>query len=333
MDQKLRNDTVDIFRLIASFFIVFLHVGYDNMDENTASIIRLTGRWGVPFFFMLSGYFLQKTLTSDSGKKVTKSCIKLISILICADAIYIIAQYIIEGNFNWKHLFPGAYFHLWFLPSLCLGTLIIYFYKKYNLNLLVTFSISILILCLVLACDSYSEILHIQSLVRSSYVIPLLSIPFMTIGTYFYNVEWLKKLINIKLALIFSAFGFALQIIEVHFISIYTDRESGSHQYLIGTLFFSLGIFILAFALNLKNRHLGAWGRKYSLFIYLFHPLLILIFYQINYQAIFVPNIILLFPTSIFFLTLLIGVILEKYCNNLFLILTGGKVIFSNGKT
>lgn len=323
MKVASRNHTVDIFRLIASFFIVFLHVGFEQMNENLVAVIRISGRWGVPFFFLLSGYFFQQSLLKAPLSAVKKTCIRVLSILVTADIIYIIAQYIFEGSFNWKHLFPGAYLHLWFLPSMILGTITVYFFNRLQLKFYITAAISFLIICIVLLADSYSPLLHAGHLNLAGRVIPLLSIPFMTIGTYFYTHEWFKKLLRARIGVILLIFGFALQVAEVTVIKFYTGRPMVEHQYLIGTLFLSLGVFILALSLNFKNETLGQWGKDFSLFIYLYHPLLVLICYQTSYKVFFPGNLIILFPVVIFLLTLLLSIVIYKYFHSLFLVLTG----------
>jgi len=323
MKKTFRNNNVDIFRLLASFFIVFLHTGFNNMNQDLEAVVRISGRWGVPFFFLLSGYYFQKSLINDPTRSVVKNCIKILNILIVADIVYIIALYLLDGTFNWRHIFPGAYFHLWFLPSLAIGTLAVYVFKKLNISFYITLSLSVLVIILVLVADSYSNLVHLPFPTRTGYVIPLLSIPYMTIGSCFYNKKWFKSMFTIKLGALLVIVGYLMQILEITLINIYTDRPATSHQYLIGTLFLSVGIFILAFSVNLKNELLGKWGKDYSLFIYLFHPLIILFFYHINYKVVFKDNIIVLFPVLIFFVTLMFAILTDKYLPNLFLALNG----------
>lgn len=330
MEVTSRNHTVDIFRLLASFFIVFLHVGFKNMDENIIAVIRISGRWGVPFFFLLSGYYFQKSLTKSPSKALWKNCSRIFYILIVADIIYIIALYAFDGHFNWKHILLGAYFHLWFLPSLIMGTVTCFLINKFQIKFYLSLALSLLIIFLVLLTDSYSSILQLKTERFIGYVIPLLSIPYMIIGSFFSNRNWFKNLIQPKVGFLMLFLGFFLQIIEVKLINIYTTRSMVEHQYLIGTLFLSIGIFILAFSLKFKNERLGKWGKELSLFIYLYHPFVILLLYHTNHELIFKGNTVILFPIFVFSITLLVSILIYKYLNRLFLILTGSlKEVFN----
>lgn len=48
----MRHESLDFFKLVSAFMVVSLHVGpYDEFDPIIGDIIRLGGRWVVPFFF------------------------------------------------------------------------------------------------------------------------------------------------------------------------------------------------------------------------------------------------------------------------------------------
>ena len=56
-----RNQTFDMLRLVAIFGVVFLHQKFDAVSGlDASSILRLMMRWSVPFFFMLTGFFLRE---------------------------------------------------------------------------------------------------------------------------------------------------------------------------------------------------------------------------------------------------------------------------------
>lgn len=102
---------LDIFRFVASLFVILLHsfMEYENFFD--AYIVRIFVRWMVPFFFMISGYFL---------KDDTKSFIKYL--------IHILAQYVF-----WT-LFYATVFHydIWsvknFLSALRSGLIMPFWY-------------------------------------------------------------------------------------------------------------------------------------------------------------------------------------------------------------
>lgn len=85
--MKKRNQVVDIFKLFASFFVVFLHFPFGRMIGDA---IFATARFAVPFFFIVSGYFYSKADKSAQYKS-TKSKVQHIAVLLCvAEALSIV---------------------------------------------------------------------------------------------------------------------------------------------------------------------------------------------------------------------------------------------------
>lgn len=318
-----RNHTVDIYRLLASLMIVFLHVGYNNLDEKIVAYIRLSCRWCVPFFFILSGYYFHKSMIKNPDKTIWNSCSKIVQIMILANIVYIIAQYIIGIELSFKQLFPGSYFHLWFLPSLIIGIVSSYLFEKLKVAFDVRLFISLLIIFVILLADSYSFFINLEKLNLGGKVIPLLSIPFMTIGAFFSvknGPQGRKSTLN---GIILIIAGLISQVVEANLIYNYTGRNMNDHQYLVGTSLIAIGVTIIAFSTSINNEKLGKMGKDYSLFIYLYHPLIILLFYQIDVNAIFKNYTIIFFPFVVYTITLILGIILNKYINPIFLLLTG----------
>lgn len=65
----MRIYSLDAFRLIASFFVVSLHV---NLPVESLSALSIMCRIAVPFFFMVSGYFYNEEKTISTIKKLLK---------------------------------------------------------------------------------------------------------------------------------------------------------------------------------------------------------------------------------------------------------------------
>ncbi|MBU2098234.1 MAG: acyltransferase family protein, partial [Gammaproteobacteria bacterium] len=54
-----RNGNIDGLRFVAAIGVIALHVGpFPELSDLSADIIRSSFRWCVPFFFMLTGYYL-----------------------------------------------------------------------------------------------------------------------------------------------------------------------------------------------------------------------------------------------------------------------------------
>ncbi|MDB5136883.1 MAG: hypothetical protein JWP37_3486 [Mucilaginibacter sp.] len=320
-----RNNTIDVVRLIASLLIITLHISYSTANETLAGLYRLAGRCGVPFFFMVSGYFYQRSLDRSPLFAFKKNFTKIFNLIIIANLVYIPRSYILTHHFySAQYITVGDCFNLWYLYALLIGIGAVYLLFKWKVNHKILFGLIFFIIAAELLTDSHSYLLARNThdlFVR--YVRPFISIPFMLIGALFYKNNHFKKLINKDIGLILLISGFIIQIAEAELISFYTHKSIVVHQFLIGTFIYSIGIFILSLSLDLKSSLLGKAGEKYSLFIYLYHPVLITILDISNYTSVFNGNVILLFPIPIFFITLFAGVFIDKYIPWLFLVLNG----------
>ncbi|EEZ4074081.1 acyltransferase family protein, partial [Escherichia coli] len=55
----MRNYSIDTMRFVACFFIIAVHIGgYPQQGELFTEVFRGVSRWAVPFFFLVTGYFL-----------------------------------------------------------------------------------------------------------------------------------------------------------------------------------------------------------------------------------------------------------------------------------
>lgn len=268
-----RNNSIDLFKLIAAFFIMTLHTSYGSMPVSLEEIIKLSGRWAVPFFFMSTGYFLNKKITSENHfnfNKIENNVTSLISILIIASIAYLPLNYIntsqlFEPEVN--IIFNGSFYHLWFIGSLIFGYVTIwylYFIGKSNLLL----PLSLLIAILGILSNSYDKFfgidLEFYKLFRSS-----LSIPFMYAGLLVSKSNLTKK--NLGLLFIIYIGGFIIQYVEANmFYSLFSISRL-HHEFLAGTIVSVIPMFVLITHLKIGENVFSRWGRKYALFLYLYH--------------------------------------------------------------
>ncbi|WP_404873421.1 acyltransferase family protein, partial [Klebsiella pneumoniae] len=80
-----RNGTIDILKLLASFCIISVHIGYyQDYPVIFADLFRVSTRWALPFFFVSSGYFLGLSSNTNVIQRVNK----LITIFLTASIFY-----------------------------------------------------------------------------------------------------------------------------------------------------------------------------------------------------------------------------------------------------
>lgn len=318
-----RKNGIDILKLIGAFSVMCLHTDYGILHQEVVDNIRLASRWALPFFFIVSGYFLGLKIKNDQFdfQLIQKTVSRLISLLILTSLIYIPMKLINQDlNIRPVSILTGTHFHLWFIGSIILGYLFlwyIFFIKQQKLLPYIT----VLILCAALLADSYDLFFNLN--IDFGFYQFLLSIPFMYIGVYLSKMN--IRLISNGMLISIISVGFALQYIESEVFLQLFNYNKYNHQFLIGTILISIAIFLLGIRLNLKETVLSKWGQNHSLFIYLYHPLIYWLVWGVlrklasesfDYITIFSPLIGFIF-------TLGIALLLQKYFGSIFSILNG----------
>lgn len=277
MGNQKRQNGIDFFRLLAALGVITVHVGsMDGVHEAIVESIRLASRWAVPFFFMLTGFFLALRLSQD----------RLIHLLSKASVIFVCASILLfplsmnvygvkaatANLVSFRYLINGTYFHLWYLSSLILGLLIIIVLRHLNIRFLLP-AIAAGTLATYLIFGSYAPVG--EDVLR--YARHLSSVGFIYLGIAIHSRE-----VRTHYALTMFLAGFIIQFVEGYYINeIIHTKAMYEFQFLLGTLLMSLGIFFIAKNMNLPH-WLGTLGAKHSLVIYLIHPYFIQIFKSFN---------------------------------------------------
>ncbi len=322
-----RYNNIDYFRFIACFFILLVHTKYGALNEDAVFALRLSARWAVPFFFICSGFFLEKKIVGNRDlylESIGKTLKKLISILIIASIIYIpINFYLGYYKYGIDTLLIGTFIHLWFIGSLLFGNIFIWYMYliRKEKHLIIT---SLLILLIALVSDSYDNFFG-RNL---SYDAPrfLLSIPFMVIGMLIYRFQnkLTKRISNWALVLI-AVLGFTFQYAETYFFHQKFNYSKNVHELLIGTILFITPLFILIIKNKTKFRDsaFSRIGRKYSLWIYLYHPAMYVFINFLNNiifnnDSIIYSRIQMFNPIICFSLCLVLANFLDKNLNKVY---------------
>ena len=313
-----RNNSVDLFRTLAAFAVVCIHSNYGKLDPTIVNGIVLSTRWAVPFFFLITGYYLFNQLNSISSFP-KKAVAKLISIHIVSSFIFILVRILNNDSldFGLVNLLNGTYFHLWFIGSMILGLVFIWYMYQINLQKLLGI-ISISILIVTTFTDGYDILIseHI------SYMPFLISIPFMHIGMLLRKHQY--KL-PFTILIMFVIGLFTLQFFENYLLNLFSDKFV-NQALSISTIVFVIFLFqtVLKIKIN-KENYLIKIGRKYSLFIYLFHPIFFLVFQQVARASTEIRYYLFngLQPILIFIITLSLGLIINKISPFTFNLLNG----------
>lgn len=92
-----RNYCLNLLKGIACLLVVCMHCRFPGI---TGTIIAAAGFWGVPFFFMISGFYAWHTDRDTIIAKTAKKIKKNIRITLCAMLVYIIWDW--ANGYFWK---------------------------------------------------------------------------------------------------------------------------------------------------------------------------------------------------------------------------------------
>ncbi len=297
----MRITSIDFFRSLAIFSVILIHTKPFMHDLFPDPSYRLAEylfnqppRFAVPFFFMAAGYFMARKYQTGSPKRIVglaRYVQRLLFLLLVWSIVYTVIPsewqtlatepYLQQLSRQTSALlaspfqlfFEGGKVHLWFLPSLGLGVVLLG---------LLTGSGRTLPLCLVAA------LLFVIGLLGGSYsVTPLgLDLPFttrdgpflsticLTIGLLLYRRGPIP--VSPTQALLLLSAGLALHVLESWALWHYYAVPMLRHNYLFGTVIGAAGLLLFALAVPAfgQRSNLHSLGRD-TLGIYLSHYLFV----------------------------------------------------------
>lgn len=288
-----RTPLPDAFRTLGLLAVICIHTQPffnpphpSNLYSGLATFINQAARFAVPMFFVFSGYFFGKRLIRDHKNPLIEGFFyagKALLIWLFWCIAYLIANNKgrIEAIRSDLHQtlarawMEGTQVHLWYLPSLALGILLISLLllcRARPWHLVILGSILYLF---GLAGAAYSDTplgLHLSYNTRDFI---FLSTLFLAIGVAL-SQQALPK--SPYLATILILIGLPLHFIEVYLLHTFWNAPLVGQDFLIGTVPFATGVAMLALSAprtsNKLITQLAKVGR-YSLGIYVIHFFLI----------------------------------------------------------
>lgn len=291
-----RNYAMDYFKFFAIFSVVVIHTSpfrglvFWGIDGKYISILITTfARFGVPFFFIISGFlFGQKLLTLTNTTVYFKNYFKKVVKLFIYWSLFFVVyglglsvlRALVKGIgvktevFNYLSNFVGlkpminyiffgtsgapASFHLWFLAALIWSILIVYIFIKIN-KLTLLLYISLFLNIIGLFGQTYPglinfEIFDINIPTRSALFFGLF---YMTLGSFCaFNYGRIKQIItkvkSSTLVVLFFIFSLT-QIFERAIAEIFWAEEISATDYYLSTIFITICLFLFV----IKNGHIG----------------------------------------------------------------------------
>ncbi len=298
-----KNECLYVFKGIACYMIVALHCKFGG---TLGMIVDVACRCGVPIFFMISGYFLYSGDREIIKERIRKRIPKLIKILLYTWIVYILYDIVVtligfnqfkEADFNLLNtlLFNDDGFipnagPLWFIPALIYVYVIIFWicsmsrrnnlldkftanWEGYWLPLIIIAIHMIGKLTVVYVGNSLGEDLSYFGWFSNWLLVGL---PCVLLGMQFRihsrDVITLGHKIKVGILSLFF-WGWVLAVVEHIFVTNLIDK---SVAFYMGILVMILTAFVFAVAFpNFKIPVLEWIGEKISLYVYLFHKIVI----------------------------------------------------------
>lgn len=281
----LKKLSLDSYRFVAALLVVAIHIyPLTSIGENVDFMFsRVFCRIAVPFFLMITGYFVLPKVFED--KEVLKKYIVKIAKVYAISILIFLPLNFYNHYFSNSNLLiilkdiflNGTFYHLWYFPALLLGILITYHLLKIK-NKTLKIGSFLLLYVLGLLGDSYygltqnipalntiyGYLFQIFNYTRNGlFYVPI----FLGIG---YLVATEKKKANTSIYLSFLFLGLMLvEGMTLHYFDL--QRHSSMYLFLIPLSYYLFHYLIEnTRGSDKKIRNLSTW-------IYILHPFFIVV--------------------------------------------------------
>lgn len=319
--MKDRNYSIDILKFVCAVLVVILHTGFNFHDE----ILPIT-RCAVPCFFMISGFLLYSDNKGIGNDRLKRNIKHIFHVIIWSTLLFALIKEcmaIRHGGlffpsmrewFNFIVFNDNPFgFHLWYLNAYLYVLLIMVFVDKYKL-----WKPFLWVTPLLLLGDLF---FGKYSLLLLNHEYPFVYVRnFLFVGLpYFMIGIWIKinnkSLLNMnKLIYMGGVICFTCTSVLEKMILLKIGKSPMREHYLSTTfLAVCLFLFAISFQKN-KSSRVSLLGEKDSLYIYVFHPLFIMILPMVIKKM---PKVIGLSyqftaPFVVLVLTIILTMILRK---------------------
>lgn len=274
-----KNYFLYFLKAIAAYSIIFIHCKFYG---EAGMIIDSLARFAVPIFFLSSGYFVF-TKEDALSKKIYKRIKNLTCVFLFCSIVYFMLKTILSRSLNITAIdvlklliFNDTSFisaHLWFLPALIYCYILLLVAHKLKM-IRFTFILIPVLLVVNIIVGFYFSSNHITE--QNNYIIRnflFFGFPFFMIG-YFINTY--KDKVS-QLTVHIKPHIFALGIIIGNVITVIDYKYIGDKSLYFGSVIVSVLLFIYSLKKSdaFNKSIVSKIGEKYSLFIYLWHPIVI----------------------------------------------------------
>lgn len=321
MSNRKEFGGIDYFRVVAAILVVAVHISplLNISSQLDFLLTRILARIAVPFFFMISGYFV---VSKKSYQISSRACKKLLFYYTIAILIYIpinIYAGQLEGvtifSIARMIIFDGTFYHLWYFPASIIGIMLTTWLLK-NHSIVTVFIITVGLYIMGLLGDSYFGFAQATPVIKEIMNFLFIFFDYTRNGIFmapiFLILGVAVRECKFKLNKSISLIGFIIMLICMVIEAIYIHelnwvKHDSMYIFLIPCMFFLYNYLI---QLRCRDR---IDLRNVILWIYIIHPIVIIAirgFSKLtNLTSMFVDNHLILFVTT-FLCSLLVAVLI-----------------------
>jgi serine/alanine racemase len=317
MQSSKKNEGIEQFRIIAAIMVVAIHTfPFASLSSDWDNFITLTlFRIAVPFFLMVTGYFLLGPFAREpyypKRWKIQQNLWKLLKIYGMAIIFYLPLSFY-NGTLRLSStffqivkrlFFDGTLYHLWYFPAVIIGLVLSTAMIRF-LSLQKSLILGAFLYFVGLGGDSYFQVFGQLPGINSFYQIAFTLFDYTRNGLFFAPIFLLlgaviyqKQTKSQKILPLISSL--AVLLAESFLLHHFTKVRHDSMYFMLPIVLY----FFFQFLLNWQPPFKFSQTKEKALGIYLLHPLVIALVY-------FVGKIVPIFSNSLInFLLVLLGTI------------------------
>ncbi|WP_294855742.1 serine racemase VanT catalytic subunit [uncultured Oscillibacter sp.] len=291
MTKDKQYGGLDAFKLIAALLVICIHTSPLTIFSANADffLTRIVARIAVPFFLMVSGFFILPQYLFERNRDVLPLMrfLKKAAILYAVAIVIYLPVNFYAGQFKGLDaadllrmiVFDGTFYHLWYLPAVILGVLLIFLLSR-KLPFKVVIAVSLLLYGIGLMGDSYFGAISAVPVLSSAYDAMFYVFSYTRNGLFYAPLfltmgAWLgrsPRTRSVKMSAAGFALSMALMTVEGFFLHyLGWQRHDSMYLTLLPCMYFLYQLVM-------------AWDRKpepsfriISTWIYLIHPFFIVV--------------------------------------------------------
>lgn len=332
MKQSNNYAGIDYFRLIAALFVIAIHTGPFESYNSTVDYLftYCLGRIAVPFFLMVTGYFVIAPYIANQFEKthtLKKYLLKNTGLYLGAAMFYLpLALYAdqlpknIPEAFK-KFFFDGAFYHLWYFPAAVMGCILLVFFLKRSFGAAAFFAMAAYLIGMF--GDSYYGLIQEIPFLHFLYEGIFTFSSYTRNGIFFAPIFLLLGVSaadsDVSCPTCFLQLGCFLSLLGIFIEGLLTysldlQRHNSMYLFLIPAMYFLFQLLLTV------QGNAPAWIRKSSMWIYIIHPAVIVLLRGIakktNLTGLLIENTLVQY-LSVCLLSVSAAFVIQAFCNTL----------------